>query len=290
MKGIVLAGGTGSRLMPITAGTSKQLLPIYDKPMIFYPLSVLMLAGIRDILIIAAPESMASMRGLLGDGAHLGMNLTYAEQPEPRGIADAYIIGADHVGNDRSALILGDNLFHGAGFQDLLREAREKSDGCTLFGYPVADPERYAVAETDAHGNLIGIEEKPTCPASKNAITGLYFYDSDVVEMARGLRPSHRGELEITDVNKLYLEAHGARLVQLGRGFTWLDAGTFRSLLDASQYVQVLMDRQGVRVACLEEIALRMGFIDAEQCRELGQAMGDSGYGRYVREVAEALA
>ncbi|KUF15261.1 glucose-1-phosphate thymidylyltransferase RfbA [Streptomyces silvensis] len=290
MKGIVLAGGTGSRLLPITAGTSKQLLPIYDKPMIFYPLSVLMLAGIRDVLIIAAPASMPAMQGLLGDGARLGMNLSYAEQPEPRGIADAYIIGAKHVGNERSALILGDNLFHGAGFQDLLREAREKTGGCTLFGYPVADPERYAVAETDAQGNLIGIEEKPSRPVSNNAITGLYFYDSDVVELARGLRPSHRGELEITDVNKLYLEAHRARLVPLGRGFTWLDAGTFRSLLDASQYVQVLMDRQGVRVACVEEIALRMGFISAAQCHELGLAMGHSGYGRYVCDVAASMA
>ncbi|MFE7135994.1 glucose-1-phosphate thymidylyltransferase RfbA [Streptomyces sp. NPDC057638] len=289
MKGIILAGGTGSRLMPITAGTTKQLLPIYDKPMIYYPLSVLMLAGIRDILVIAAPESMPAVQGLLGDGSRIGINLSYAEQPEPRGIPDAYVIGARHVGAERSALVLGDNLFHGAGFQDLLREAREKDNGCTLFGYPVADPERYAVGETDREGNLTGIEEKPARPRSHNAITGLYFYDGDVVEMARSLRPSARGELEITDINRMYLEQRRVSLVQLGRGFTWLDAGTFRSLLDASQYVQVLVDRQGVRVACIEEIALRMGFISGADCHELGLAMGNSDYGRYVREVALAL-
>ncbi|MCD9904695.1 glucose-1-phosphate thymidylyltransferase RfbA [Streptomyces sp. MT29] len=290
MKGIILAGGTGSRLMPITSGVSKQLLPIYDKPMIYYPLSVLMLAGIKDILIITAPESMEPISRLLGDGNRWGVDISYAEQSEPRGIADAYIVGADFVRGEPSALILGDNLFHGAGFQELLRECRTMSRGCTLFGYPVADPERYAVGDVDSEGRLIGIEEKPAHPRSRNAITGLYFYDSDVVEVARGLRPSARGELEITDVNRAYLEAGTVRLVELGRGFTWLDTGTYRSLLDAGQYVQVLMDRQGVRVACLEEIALRMGYITADECHALGAAMSQAGYGRYVMETAKALA
>ncbi|ALG09452.1 glucose-1-phosphate thymidylyltransferase RfbA [Kibdelosporangium phytohabitans] len=290
MKGIVLAGGSGTRLYPLTAATSKQLLPVYDKPMVYYPLSVLMLAGIRDVLIISTPASVPAMRALLGDGAHLGMNITYAEQAEPNGIAEAFLIGADHIGAEDSALILGDNIFHGTGFPSLLRDTRKNLDGATLFGYPVSDPERYGIGELDERGNLVSLEEKPTRPRSDNAITGLYFYDSDVVEIARGLAPSARGELEITDVNKEYLRAGRARLVRLGRGFTWLDAGTHESLLEASQYVHVLENRQGVRVACLEEIALRMGFINADECYSLGERMTNSQYGRYVMTVARSAA
>ncbi|ONI76412.1 glucose-1-phosphate thymidylyltransferase [Actinosynnema sp. ALI-1.44] len=290
MKGIILAGGSGTRLYPLTAATSKQLLPVYDKPMVYYPLSVLMLADIRDVLIISTPASVPAMRALLGDGAHLGMNITYAEQAEPNGIAEAFLIGADHIGGEDSALILGDNIFHGTGFPALLRDTRKNLDGATLFGYPVSDPERYGIGELDERGNLISLEEKPKQPRSDNAITGLYFYDSDVVEIARGIAPSDRGELEITDVNKEYLRRGRARLVRLGRGFTWLDAGTHESLLEASQYVHVLENRQGVRVACLEEIALRMGFIDADECYSLGERMTNSQYGRYVMTVARSAA
>jgi glucose-1-phosphate thymidylyltransferase len=290
MKGIILAGGSGSRLHPLTAATSKQLLPVYDKPMVYYPLSVLMLAEIRDVLIISTPASVPAMQVLLGDGAHLGMNITYAVQPEPNGIAEAFLLGADHIGAENSALILGDNIFHGTGFPGLLRDTRKNLDGCTLFGYPVSDPERYGIGELDEWGNLVSIEEKPRQPRSDNAITGLYFYDPDVVEIAKGLKPSDRGELEITDVNRVYLDAGRARLVRLGRGFTWLDAGTHESLLEASQYVHVLENRQGVRVACLEEIALRMGFIDADACYSLGDKMKNSLYGRYVMTVARSVA
>jgi glucose-1-phosphate thymidylyltransferase len=290
MKGIILAGGSGSRLHPLTAATSKQLLPVYDKPMVYYPLSVLMLAEIRDVLIISTPASVPAMRVLLGDGAHLGMNITYAVQPEPNGIAEAFLLGADHIGAENSALILGDNIFHGTGFPGLLRDTRKNLDGCTLFGYPVSDPERYGIGELDEWGNLVSIEEKPRQPRSDNAIIGLYFYDPDVVEIAKGLKPSDRGELEITDVNRVYLDAGRARLVRLGRGFTWLDAGTHESLLEASQYVHVLENRQGVRVACLEEIALRMGFIDADACYSLGDKMKNSLYGRYVMTVARSVA
>ncbi|GAA4542324.1 glucose-1-phosphate thymidylyltransferase RfbA [Amycolatopsis samaneae] len=289
MKGIVLAGGTGSRLYPLTKATSKQLLAVYDKPMVYYPLSVLMLAGIREILIISTPESVPPLRALLGDGSELGLDISYAEQDQPRGIAEALLIGADHIDGQPSALILGDNIFHGAGFPRILRAARERLDGCTLFGYPVSDPERYGIGETDARGALVSIEEKPLRPRSDNAITGLYFYDSDAVEIARGLEPSARGELEITDVNKEYLKQGRANLFRLGRGFTWLDAGTHDSLLAASQYVQVIEQRQSVRVACLEEIALRMGYIDAEQCRRTGEEMKNSEYGRYLVQLAETL-
>ncbi|WP_158890409.1 glucose-1-phosphate thymidylyltransferase RfbA [Amycolatopsis anabasis] len=290
MKGIVLAGGSGTRMYPVTLATSKQLLPVYDKPMVYYPLSVLMLADVRDILMISTPASVPAIRALFGDGAHLGLNITYAEQPEPRGIADAFRVGADHVGNDDSALILGDNIFHGTGFGNLLRRGRSELDGCTLFGYPVSDPERYGIGELNDQGQLVSIEEKPLRPRSNNAITGLYFYDSDVVEMARDLEPSARGELEITDINRMYLKDGRAKLETLGRGFTWLDAGTHRSLLEASQYVQVLEHRQGVRVACVEEIALRMGFISADECHALGEKMSNSDYGRYVMDVAKSLA
>ncbi|MEU6021881.1 glucose-1-phosphate thymidylyltransferase RfbA [Micromonospora sp. NPDC047134] len=290
MKGIVLAGGSGTRMYPLTLATTKQLLAVYDKPMVYYPMSVLMLAGIRDILVISTPDGVPALRALFGDGSHLGLNVTYATQSAPRGIAEAYLIGADHVGTDDSALILGDNVFHGARFPTLLQETQAKIDGCTLFGYPVSDPGRYGIAEIDASGELISIEEKPLRPRSDNAITGLYLYSPDVVDIVRDLKPSARGELEITDVNQVYLAQGRARLIELGRGFSWIDAGTPESLLAASQYVQVLEHRQGVRVACLEEVALRMGFIDSEACYELGLKMKSSEYGRYVMDIARSLA
>ncbi|MGW5668283.1 glucose-1-phosphate thymidylyltransferase RfbA [Micromonospora sp. NPDC003776] len=289
MKGIVLAGGTGSRLFPLTRVTSKQLLTVYNKPLVYYPLSVLMLAGIRDILIISTPSAMPLMRRLLGDGAQLGLRLSFAVQDEPRGIAEAFTIGANHIGDDRVALILGDNLFHGAGFAQLLQECAASAAGCTLFGYPVSDPERYGIGEVDGSGMLVSIEEKPLRPRSNNAITGLYFYDNEVVEIARRISPSARGELEITDVNYEYLKQGRARLIRLSRGNTWFDCGTHDSLLAAGQYVQIIEKRQGVRVACLEEIALRMGFIDADACYRLGAQMSQSDYGRYLTEIAYAL-
>ncbi|CAM3365485.1 glucose-1-phosphate thymidylyltransferase RfbA [Kibdelosporangium persicum] len=286
MKGIILAGGSGTRLHPITLAVSKHLLPVGDKPMIYYPLSVLMLAGIRDILVICAPVDVPAFRRLLGDGSQFGVRIDYAEQPEPNGIAEAFVIGADHIASDDVALILGDNLFHGNAFHAVLRDAVECLDGCVLFGYPVSDPERYGIGETDEAGRLISITEKPARPRSNTAITGLYLYDSDVVDIAKNLRPSARGELEITDVNQVYLERQAARLVQLGRGFAWLDAGTPDSLLQAGHYMQTIEQRQGVRVACLEEVALRMGFIDAEQCYRLGDRLSKSPYGRYVMATA----
>ncbi|MFF4324826.1 glucose-1-phosphate thymidylyltransferase RfbA [Streptomyces sp. NPDC001568] len=289
MKGIILAGGSGTRLYPITLGVSKQLLPVYDKPMIYYPLSVLMLAGIREVLIISSPRDLPQFRAVLGDGSELGLTLTYAEQDQPRGLAEAFTIGADHIGDDSVALVLGDNIFHGPGFSQLLQKHMPHTEGALLFGYPVRDPERYGVGEADENGRLVSLEEKPLKPRSNRAITGLYFYDNDVVSIARGLRPSPRGELEITDVNLEYLARGKAELVDLGRGFTWLDTGTHDSLLDASQYIQTLEQRQGLRIACLEEVALCMGFIDAAQCHRLGSRLGKSGYGRYVMEVAEAL-
>ncbi|MEE4421621.1 glucose-1-phosphate thymidylyltransferase RfbA [Streptomyces bugieae] len=289
MKGIILAGGSGTRLHPVTRAVSKQLLPVGDKPMIYYPLSVLMLAGIRDILVITAPTDLDPFRRLLGDGSELGLRISYAEQNEPRGIAEALIIGADHIGRDQVALILGDNIFHGNSFSDVL--ARESRDfkGCVLFGYAVQDPERYGVGEVDAHGRLRSIEEKPARPRSNRAITGLYFYDSDAVDIAKNLRTSARGELEITDVNRAYVERGTARLVDLGRGFAWLDTGTPESLLAAGQYIWTLEKRQGVRIACIEEIALRRGFIDAEQCRRLGARSANSEYGKYVVMMADEL-
>ncbi|MEQ3550170.1 glucose-1-phosphate thymidylyltransferase RfbA [Pseudonocardia nematodicida] len=286
MKGIVLAGGAGTRLHPVTLSVSKQLLPVYDKPMVYYPLSVLMLAGVREILLISTPDHLPQFRSLLGDGSRLGLELTYAEQPEPRGLADAFVIGADHVGDDTAALVLGDNIFHGPRFAEILERTAADVEGCVLFGYPVGDPERYGVAVTDAGGRLVDIEEKPARPRSNRAITGLYFYDNDVVDIAKNIRPSPRGELEITDVNRVYLERGDAQLVDLGRGFAWLDTGTHDSLLAAGQYLQTLEHRQGVRIACLEEVALRMGFIDAAHCYTLGEQLGDTGYGRYVRAIA----
>lgn len=288
MKGIVLAGGTGSRLWPITLATSKQLLPIYDKPMIYYPLSVLMLAGIRDVLIITTPHDSEPFARLLGDGGAWGMNISYAVQPEPKGIAQAFLIGGGHIASDDVALILGDNIFHGPGLSASLAAAQRRLDGCALFGYAVSDPERYGVGEADADGKLLSIEEKPARPRSNRAITGLYLYSNDVVELAGGLRPSARDELEITDLNNVYLRQGRARLSDLGRGFAWLDTGTYESLTEAGQYVQVIQHRQGGRIACLEEIALAKGWITVEQCAAAGQALGKSDYGKYVVEVANA--
>ncbi|GAA2809857.1 glucose-1-phosphate thymidylyltransferase RfbA [Saccharopolyspora taberi] len=288
MKGIVLAGGSGTRLHPLTQAVSKQLLPVYDKPMVYYPLSVLMLAGIRDVLLISTPADLPLFRRLLGDGSQFGIRIEYAEQPEPNGLAEAFVIGADFIGSDPVALVLGDNIFYGHGFSSLLQQCVRNLDGCMLFGYPVKDPERYGVGEVDGDGKLVSIVEKPERPASNKAITGLYFYDNDVVDIARGLAPSPRGELEITDVNLEYLRRGRARLTQLGRGFAWLDTGTHSSLLEASQFVQVLENRQGVRIACLEEVALRMGFISPEECHALGAKLSKSGYGQYVMDVARA--
>jgi len=289
VKGIVLAGGSGSRLHPITRAISKQLLPVYDKPMVYYPLSVLMLAGIREILIISTPGDLPLFRRLLGDGSDLGLRLSYAGQAQPNGLAEAFVIGADFIGDHPVALVLGDNIFYGPGFSRLLQECSDTVDGCVLFGYPVKDPQRYGVGEIDTTGKLISIEEKPAVPRSNKAITGLYFYDNDVVQIAHSLCPSTRGELEITDVNVHYLRQGRATLIDLGRGFAWLDTGTHESLLEAGQFVQVLEHRQGVRIACLEEIALRMGFIDADACYALGAALAKSSYGQYVMEVARSV-
>ena len=293
MKGIILAGGSGTRLHPITKAVSKQLLPVYDKPMIYYPLSVLMLAGVRDILIISTSHDLPMFRRLLGDGAELGLRLDYAEQAQPNGLAEAFLIGTEHVGDDPAALVLGDNNFHGPGFSGMLHRARTEiatgEAGCVLFGYPVRDPQRYGVAEFDADGTLLSIEEKPEFPRSDRAVVGLYLYDNDVLEIARGLRPSARGELEITDVNRAYLERGRARLVDLGRGFAWLDTGTHESLLEAGEYVRVLENRQGIRIACIEEIAMRMGYIEPAACYALGERLAKSGYGEYVMDMAKSF-
>jgi glucose-1-phosphate thymidylyltransferase len=286
VKGIILAGGRGTRLHPITLGASKQILPVYDKPMIYYPLSVLMLAGVTEILIISSPEDIGNFRKLFADGSWLGLSISYATQDEPRGLADAFIIGADHVGDSSVAMVLGDNIFHGPGFGALLRQAAHDVDGCVLFGYAVRDPERYGVGEIDSQGHLVSLEEKPAMPRSNLAITGLYFYDNHVVDIARSVRPSARGELEITDVNRAYLLAGKTRLVPLGRGFAWLDAGTNDALVEAAQYVQILERRQGIRIACVEEIAWRMGLIDQDACYRLGERLAKSGYGQYIMEVA----
>ena len=288
MKGIILAGGAGTRLHPITRAVSKQLLPVYDKPMIYYPLSTLMLAGIREILVITTPHEQEQFIRLLGDGGELGLSISYAVQPEPNGLAEAFRIGADHVGNDSAALVLGDNIFYGHGLGQQLTEAARLEKGCVLFGYQVRDPERYGVAEADDSDRLISIEEKPTRPKSNLAVTGLYFYDNDVVSIARELTPSARGELEITDLNNVYVSRGTARLVDLGRGTAWLDTGTHDSLIEAGQFVQVLEHRQGVRIACVEEIALRQGYITPAQAYALGEALAKSGYGEYVMEVARA--
>ena len=288
MKGIILAGGAGTRLYPVTLVVSKQLLPVYDKPMIYYPLSVLMFGGIREILIISTPADLPQFKRLLGDGSELGLSLTYAEQAQPNGLAEAFLIGADHIGDDSAALVLGDNIFHGPGFPSQLRRSIAELDGCVLFGYPVKDPGRYGVGEADATGRLISIEEKPEHPRSNRAITGLYLYDNDVLEIAKQIKPSARGELEITDINQAYLRRGTATLIDLGRGFAWLDTGTHDSLLEAGQYVQVLEHRQGIRIACLEEVAMSMGYIDADACYALGAKLGSSRYGEYVMAIALA--
>jgi glucose-1-phosphate thymidylyltransferase len=288
MKGIVLAGGSGTRLHPITQAVSKQLLPVYDKPMIYYPLSVLFLAGIREILLISTPTDLPSFRRLLGNGSQFGVTIEYAEQAAPNGLAEAFVIGEDFVGGDDVALVLGDNIFYGQGFAKMLQHHASVLDGCVLFGYPVKDPQRYGVGEVDGSGRLISLEEKPMNPRSNKAITGLYFYDNEVVSIAKTLKPSARGELEITDVNVTYMDRGRANLVDLGRGFAWLDTGTHDSLLEAGQFVQVLEHRQGVRIACLEEIALRMRYITADECFGLGAKLAKSGYGEYVMSVARS--
>lgn len=286
MKGIVLAGGSGTRLHPVTLGVSKQLLPIYNKPLIYYPLSVLMLAGIQDILIITTPDDQPHFKRLLGNGSNYGINLQYAVQPQPNGLAEAFIIGDQFIGNDHVCLILGDNIFYGNHLQPLLRNARKRQSGATLFGYEVKDPKRYGVAEIDCEGKILSIEEKPLKPKSNIAVTGLYFYDNRVVEIAKKLKPSARGELEITDVNKKYVEMGEATLELMGRGYTWLDAGTYESLMQANQFVQVIEERQGHCIAALEEIAFHQKFIDKYQLKSLGEALGKSPYGQYLIEVA----
>ncbi|NDL56888.1 glucose-1-phosphate thymidylyltransferase RfbA [Phytoactinopolyspora mesophila] len=287
MKGILLAGGSGTRLRPLTGALSKHVLPVYDKPMIYYPLSVLMLAGIRDILLITNPDDTEVFQSILGDGRRLGLRLEYAEQPEPKGIAEALVIGADFTGDDQVALVLGDNMFHGPRFTKLLDDSVRDLNGCALFGYRVRDPRQYAVGEIDESGRLLTLEEKPVRPRSDLAVTGLYMYDADVAGIAKNLTPSARGELEITDVNRAYLAQGRAHLTELGRGFAWLDMGTHESLLQAGQYVHLLEQRQGVRIACLEEVALNRGFIGTAQCRRLGEQMPGTAYGTYVCEVAE---
>ncbi|MET7765565.1 glucose-1-phosphate thymidylyltransferase RfbA [Streptomyces sp. NPDC005393] len=288
MKGIILAGGNGTRLQPLTLVGSKQLAPVYDKPMVYYPLSVLMLTGIDDVLIIARPAELVLFRKLFGDGSRLGMRIDYAAQEEPRGIADAFLVGAPHIAGEECALILGDNLFHGAKLPSMLRKTVRKLRGCVLFGHQVAEPQHFGVAEIDAKGRLVSIEEKPEQPRSNLAIPGLYFFDDTVTDIARGLRPSRRGELEITDVLRAYLAEGRADLVWLGRGVTWLDAGTHESLLDAGRFVRDIQHHQGISLGCVEEIAMYMGFIGADACYRLGAEMDGSPYGQYVMRSALA--
>lgn len=292
MKGIVLAGGSGTRLYPITKGISKQLMPIYDKPMIYYPISVLMLAGIREILIISTPFDLPGFKRLLGDGSDYGVHFTYAEQPSPDGLAQAFTIGADFIGNDSVCLVLGDNIFQGSGFTKMLKEAvvaAEQEDKATIFGYWVNDPERYGVAEFDSAGNCLSIEEKPQNPKSNYAVVGLYFYPNEVVEVARNIQPSARGEYEITTVNQHFLESGKLKVQTLGRGFAWLDTGTHDSLSEASTYIEVLEKRQGLKVACLEGIAYRKGWIDETKMRELAQPMLKNQYGQYLLKVIDEV-
>ena len=293
MKGIVLAGGSGTRLYPITKGVSKQMLPIFDKPMIYYPISVLMLAGIRDILIISTPHDLPGFRRLLGDGSDYGVNFSYAEQPSPDGLAQAFIIGEEFIGDDSACLVLGDNIFHGSGFSAMLKEAvraAEEDNKATVFGYWVNDPERYGVAEFDADGNCLSIEEKPKEPKSNYAVVGLYFYPNKVVNVAKNIKPSARGELEITTVNQHFLQDSELKVQTLGRGFAWLDTGTHDSLSEASTFIEVIEKRQGLKIACLEGIAFRKGWIDADKLRELAQPMIKNQYGQYLLRVIDEVA
>lgn len=290
MKGIILAGGSGTRLYPITKGVSKQLLPVYDKPMIYYPLSVLMLAGIQEILIISTPEDLPNFEKLLGAGEEIGLKLSYKEQPSPDGLAQAFILGDEFIGNNDVCLILGDNIFYGHGLTEMLASARknvEEEDKATVFGYYVQDPERYGVAEFDAHGNVTSIEEKPKIPKSNYAVVGLYFYTNDVVQIAKRIKPSHRGELEITSINQEYLQQNRLKVELMGRGFAWLDTGTHDSLMEAGQFIETIEKRQGLKVACLEEIAYFMGYIDAKQILKLAGPLKKNGYGQYLLKLVK---
>lgn len=287
MKGIILAGGAGTRLYPVTKVVSKQLLPVYDKPMIYHPLSVLMLAGLRQILVISTPEDLPRFQELLMDGSQWGLSLSYSEQPRPEGLAQAFIIGREFVGDDAVCMILGDNIFYGHGLPEKLRKAVSRTEGATIFGYWVKDPQRYGVVTFDRTGRVVGIEEKPKNPKSNYAVTGLYFYDNRVLDIAAGLKPSSRGELEITDVNKSYLEMGELHMEKLGRGIAWLDSGTHASLLEASNFLRVIEERQGLKIACVEEIAYRMGYINAQQLEMLAAPLSKNGYGQYLLNVLE---
>ncbi|MDD2219689.1 MAG: glucose-1-phosphate thymidylyltransferase RfbA [Desulfoplanes sp.] len=286
MKGIILAGGSGTRLYPLTLSVSKQLLPVYDKPMIYYSLSILMLAGIREILIISTPKDLNLFRNLFGDGSHLGLSMSYKEQPSPEGLAQAFILGATFIGEDSVCLVLGDNILYGDELSGTLKESCRLTQGGIIFGYPVKDPTRYGVVEFDTKGNVLGIEEKPAKPKSKYAVPGIYFYDNEVINIAKNLRPSARGELEITDVNRVYLEKKQLTVKLLGRGFAWLDAGTHESLQQAGTFVQAIQDRQGFRIACIEEIAFNCGYIKAEELRDLAKNYNND-YGKYLKEIAK---